>query len=124
MISPEDMVSSEDEPLSSDSAAYAEALGAALDALQDALQWQLTDARWAAVEQILDAMQAALESHDLEALVAATTDLELAGPLRLLKIGTKEPPVQPQPRTRDRLNQMVDSIGGAKPTGRSRPSKA
>jgi hypothetical protein len=122
MVSPEDMVSPEEQPLSSDSAAYAAALGEALDALQDASQWQLTDAKWAAVEQILDAMQAALDSHDLEALATATTDLELAGPLRLIKIGTK--PVEPPPPTRDRLNRMVDSIGGAKPTDRSRPSKA
>jgi hypothetical protein len=123
MISPEDTVSPEEQPLSSDSAAYAAALGDALDALQEASQWQLTDAKWAAVEQILDAMQTALESRDLEALVAATTDLELAGPLRLLKIGTKQP-VEAPPPTRDRLNRMVDSLGGAKPADRSRRSKA
>lgn len=120
MVSPEDMVSQEEQPLSSDSAAYAAALGEALDALQDASQWQLTDTRWAAIEQILDAMQAALESRDLDALVAATTDLEFAGPLRLIKIGAK--PVEPPPPTRDRLNRLVDSLSGAKPTDRGRRS--
>jgi hypothetical protein len=88
----------------------AEVQAEALDVLSDALQWQLADARWQVIEQILNAMDAALETGDTEALAVATADLELAGPLRILPIGP--PPVGPTPKARDLLNKMVYSLGG------------
>ena len=91
----------------------------ALDVISDALQWRLADARWQAVEQVLVAMDAALTAGDLAALAAATADLELAGPLRITRIGT--PPVlPPPPPIRDRLNQLVYSLDGM-PAAKQQP---
>ena len=52
----------------------------ALDVLSDALSWRLAGPRWAAIEQVLAAMDAALAAGDVAALATATADLELAGP--------------------------------------------
>jgi len=82
----------------------------ALDALSDAAAWQLAEARWQAIERILVAMDAALASGDVDALAAATADLELAGPLRIIPIGP--PPTGPPPAVRDLLNKLVHSLGG------------
>lgn len=81
----------------------------ALDVLSDALLWQLAEERWQPIEQILTAMDAALAHGDMDALAAATADLELAGPLRLIPIG---PAVGPTPKARDLLNRLVHSLGG------------
>ena len=83
----------------------------ALDVLSDALSWQLAGRRWAAIEQVLAAMDAALAAGDVTALATATTDLELAGPVRVTRIGA-DPVVPPPPATRDRLNRLVHSLGG------------
>lgn len=83
----------------------------ALDVVSNALRWQLADARWQAIEQVLTAMDAALAADDLAALTAATADLELAGPLRITRIGAT-PVVPPPPPVRDRLNRLVYSLGG------------
>jgi hypothetical protein len=112
------MVSSEPQPLRSDSVADAAARGDALDALLDASQWDLTETRWVAIEQILDAMQAALASGDRDAFVAATTDLELAGPFRIIRIGAG--PVKPPPQVRERLNWLVHALDGTGPDDRDR----
>ena len=95
----------------------------ALDVVSDALQWQLADARWQAIEQMLAAMAAALEVDDLEALAAATADLELAGPLRITRIGAT-PIVPPPPPIRDRLNRLVHSLGGTVVSGREEAERA
>jgi hypothetical protein len=83
----------------------------ALDIVSDALRWQLADKRWAVIEQVLAAMEAALADGDVEALQAAATDLELSGPVRITRIGAT-PVVPPPPVVRDRLNQLVHSLGG------------
>ena len=53
-------------------------------------------------------MDAALTSGDMDELAAATADLELAGPLRIIPIG---PAVGPTPAARDLLNKLVHSLG-------------
>lgn len=83
----------------------------ALDVISDALEWRLAEARWQAIEQVLSAMEAALEADNMDALAAATADLELAGPLRITRIGAT-PVVPPTTPVRDRLNQLVHSLGG------------
>jgi hypothetical protein len=84
----------------------------ALDVISDALQWRLTNARWEAIAQVLAAMAAALAEGDVAALSAATADLELAGPLRLVKIdATSVVPAPPQ--IRERMNRLVHSLSGA-----------
>jgi hypothetical protein len=99
---------------STDSAAIdgaAEVRAEALDLLKDALHWHLAEARWQAIEHVLITMDAALTVSDLAALAAATADLELAGPLRITRIGAT-PVVPPPPPIRDRLNRLVYVLGG------------
>jgi CATRA-associated small protein len=83
----------------------------ALDVVQAALGWHLTGARWQAVDQALTAMAEALETGDLDALVAATAELELDGPVRLTPI-TAALVTRPASPIRDRLNRLVYSLGG------------
>jgi hypothetical protein len=95
----------------------------ALDVISDALQWQLAGPRWQAIEQVLAAMDAALAAGDLTALTAATADLELAGPLRITRIGA-DPVVPPPPRVRDRLNRLLHSLDGMPGAKQEEPSPA
>jgi hypothetical protein len=88
----------------------ASARAEALDAVSEAQQWQLADARWQVVEQVLVAMDAALAAGDVQALMAATAELELAGPLRLTRISVAA--VAAPPQVRGLLNRMVYSLGG------------
>jgi hypothetical protein len=105
------MVSPGGPPANSDSGDGADVRAEALDVVSDALQWRLADARWQVIEQVLIAMDAALAAADLDALAAATADLELSGPLRITRIGAT-PVVPPTPPVRDLLNRLVFSLGG------------
>jgi hypothetical protein len=97
-------------PERSSSGIIAETRAEALDVLSDALQWQLSEARWRAIEQILITMNAAMETGDMAALAAATADLELAGPLRIIPIGP--PPAGPTREARYLLNKLVHALDG------------
>jgi hypothetical protein len=95
----------------------------ALDVVFDALHWRLADARWQTIEQVLIAMDAALAAGDLDALAAASADLELAGPLRITRIGAT-PVVPPAPPVRDLLNRLVYSLGGIPAAPQHEPEDA
>ena|SRR5712691_10602314 len=82
--------------------------GDALDVLYDAIQWQLTAARWESIEQILLAMDAALASGDMRAFAAAASDLELAGPMRISRIGHS---VGPPPAVLTLQGKLVHTLG-------------
>jgi hypothetical protein len=105
------MVFPDEPPASTDSGNDFDARAEALDVVSDALQWRLAEARWQAIEQVLIAMDAALAAGNVDALAAATADLELAGPLRITRIGAT-PVVPPAPAVRARLNRLVHSLGG------------
>ena len=92
----------------------------ALDVISDALRWRLVAQRWHAIEEVLAAMDAALAANDLQALAAATADLELAGPLRITPIGSP-PVVPPPPPVRDRLNRLVTSLGDRPAVAKEEP---
>lgn len=92
----------------------------ALDVIFDAHQWRLATAQWGRIERMLDAMISALEADDLSALAAVTADLELAGPLRITRIGTV-PAVPPPPPVRDQLNRLVHILGEASAVDRREP---
>lgn len=104
------MTSADESPPGGESGSDANVRAEALEVVSDALQWRLADARWQAIEQVLVAMDTAVESSDMEALLAATADLELMGPLRITRIGDI-PAVPPVPPVRDRLNRLVHSLG-------------
>jgi hypothetical protein len=78
--------------------------------VEDALEWRLHPSRWERIAPIVAALTEALEHGDREALVTATADLELAGPLRITRIGD-DPLVPPPPPVRDRLNRLVHTLG-------------
>lgn len=94
----------------------------ALDVISDALSWRLAGTRWAAIEQVLAAMDAALATGDVVALAAATTDLELACLMRITRIGAVAV-VPPSPAVRDRLNQLVHSLGGVSAADQPEPGQ-
>jgi hypothetical protein len=108
-------------PPRSEAGAFAEARAEALDVVSDALQWRLNETRWQSLERILAAMDAASAAGDTAALMAATADLELAGPVRLTRIGAA-PAVPPPAAVRDRLNRLVHSLGGALAQEREDPA--
>jgi hypothetical protein len=90
----------------------------ALDVLGDLLEWQLAPQRWERVEQIVVAMAEALAAGDADGLREATAELELAGPVRVTRIGAT--PLVPAPeRVRDRANHLVHSLGGTPPNART-----
>jgi hypothetical protein len=105
------MVSPDEPQLRPDSGNGAEARAQALEVVQDALQWRLAAERWRAMEQVLITLEAALRAGDSGAVAAATADLELAGPLRVTRIGAT-PMVPALPPVRDRLNRLVHTLGG------------
>jgi len=98
-------------PLSGESSEIAAVRADALRAASDALEWRLTGERWLTIQQVVAAMAAALETDDLDALKAATAELELVGPVRIVRIGTP-PVVPPPPQVRDRLNRLVYTLDG------------
>jgi hypothetical protein len=77
--------------------------------LQQVANWELAASRWDRVSGVLDAMQAALGSEDAEALAAAVIDLELAGPVRIVRIGSKQPSAPP-PLIRERVNELIHGL--------------
>jgi hypothetical protein len=97
--------------------AIAEAKLAALDVLTDVLQWRLSEARWTRVTEIVQSIDKALSAGDLTALVAATIDLELAGPVRIIRVGAT-PQVPASPPVRERVNRLVYSLTGDAGTDR------
>lgn len=94
----------------------------ALEVLIEALQWRLTEACWQSIDQSLIAMDTALMASDPAALAAATADVEIAGPVRITKIG--DPQVEPPPPVRDRINRLVHSLGAVQEPQRPKPKDA
>ncbi len=81
----------------------------ALDVLTDALQWRLTEARWAAFRTAVGTLAAALRAGDGEAVRAAVAELELLGPVRATPIGRE--PVVPAPEpVREEINELVHAL--------------
>lgn len=85
----------------------------ALDVLQDALVWRLTGGRWRAVEQALEAIAGALAAGDSTVFRAAVCDLELAGPVRAVRVEDASTLPAPQ-RVRERINELVHTLDGSR----------
>jgi|HubBroStandDraft_5_1064220.scaffolds.fasta_scaffold246073_2 hypothetical protein len=84
--------------------------------LEDLLTMELSPARWEGVAGILEALAAEVAAGDLSNLAEATIQLELAGPVRLTRIGAM-PTEPPPPRVRERINQLVHSLSGKEVNG-------
>jgi hypothetical protein len=89
--------------------AAAEARVEVLDVLRDLLVWQLAPPRWPEMGRIVESIATALAGGNLDALRAATADLELASPVRITRIGAT-PVVPAPPPLRERVNHLVHSL--------------
>jgi hypothetical protein len=80
-----------------------------LDVLDDVTQWRLASQRWQQVYDLLGAITDALASGDIDALRVATGELELAGPVRITRIGAT--PADPPPDdVQERVNHLKHSL--------------
>jgi hypothetical protein len=59
----------------------------AIRALSQVPDWELTATKWEQLRGMLDTLAAAAGEADADAIALATTDLELAGPMRITPIG-------------------------------------
>lgn len=81
-----------------------------LDIVSDAIQWRLPEARWAGIEDQVQAVHDALQADDLVALEVSLGDLELSAPLRITPIGGV-PTVPATPRLRNLAERVVHDLG-------------
>ena len=83
----------------------------ALSVLQDILGWKLSPARWEGIAGSVEALAAYLDLGDMAAAREIVIQLELAGPVRITRIGAV--PAQPAPRpVRERVNQLIHRLSG------------
>jgi CATRA-Associated Small Protein len=81
----------------------------ALDVLHDVLEWKTTPEAWRHIARVLQVMADAISAGDPDVLAAGTADLELASPLRVMRIG--ETMVKSAPRSlRERVNHLIHSL--------------
>jgi CATRA-associated small protein len=83
----------------------------AVHVLADLLLLELSPARWEGIAGILEALAAEVAVSDLSNLGEATIQLELAGPVRITRIGAL-PTEPPPPRVRERINQLIHTLSG------------
>ncbi len=99
-----------------------ETLEDALDVLGDLHQWRLPSPRWEQIGSILDRMGQAFAAGDDEGLRDATSQLELHGPVRANRIGTKDVN-GPDPSVTERQNRLIDEIGKVVPLPPAGPAE-
>jgi hypothetical protein len=97
------------ESLAADPQARAEAA----ELLADVLDWRLPANRWAEVGQLVSVLAAASAEDSAVALREAMMELELAGPVRVTRIGAADeaqqgPPPEP---VRERVNRLIYALG-------------
>jgi hypothetical protein len=103
----------------------------ALSVLRDLLSWELSEARWEGIAGSVEALAAYLDLGDLADAREMVIQLELAGPVRITRIGAV-PSQPPPPRVRERVNQLIHRLSGGerqaasvKPDdGKERPAEA
>lgn len=88
----------------------ADTLADALDVLAEVPAWKLSPQRWDQVLAVLDRMAAAFRGGDAQELRDAVADLELSGPTRIQRVGTKETTGTPD-QVVGRLGALVHSLG-------------
>jgi hypothetical protein len=91
------------------SALDAELRADVLDVLDDVAQWRLAPQRWQQVYELLGAITEALAGADVDALRDAAGNLELAGPVRITRIGAT-PAVRLPDDVQERVNHLKHSL--------------
>lgn len=95
-----------------DATRKAEVYSEALEILGSVLTWHMLRQRWTHAGQAVDALAVAVAADDLPAIVRAIADLELLGPVRLIRIGESDedkPQTPPEP-VRDRVNRLIHEL--------------
>ena len=82
-----------------------------LSVLQDMLSWRLSTARWDAIAGSVEALATYLDLGDLAGARDIVIQLELAGPVRITRIGAV-PSQPPPPPVRERVNQLIHRLTG------------
>jgi hypothetical protein len=88
----------------------------AVSVLENVLGWELAPARWDRLAETIDIAGAAEAAGDLNALREATIQLELSGPVWVIRIGSPST-VPPPPPLRERVTDLIHSLRGAGPDG-------
>jgi hypothetical protein len=83
--------------------------GDALQVLEYILKLELAPARWERLAGLIEIAIDAEAAGDTDGLRQATIELELAGPVRVIRIGDA-PAVPPPPRVRERVNYLVHEL--------------
>jgi hypothetical protein len=83
----------------------------AVSVLQDVLSWRLSTARWDVIAGSVEALATYLDLGDLAAARDIVIQLELAGPVRITRIGAV-PSQPPPPPVRDRVNHLIYRLSG------------
>lgn len=89
--------------------AAAEERANALEVLGNILRLQLTPARWDRIAAIMDVAIAAEAAADLDGVWQATDELDLIGPIRVVRIGGT-PIVPPPPPVRERVEALQAAL--------------
>ncbi|MFC8849198.1 MULTISPECIES: CATRA system-associated protein [unclassified Micromonospora] len=77
--------------------------------LREAQGWRLTEGKWQEVGRLIADLEKALADGDNAALRRVLDTLEVAGEVRITRIGASMPQPVP-PRLRDRLNRLVHEL--------------
>ena len=77
--------------------------------LQDLVLWEMSPQRWERVDELLQRINDAYAARDATELRAATAELEISGPVRILRIGSKQSTGIP-PMTLERRNTLIHSL--------------
>ncbi|MFF3503845.1 CATRA system-associated protein [Streptomyces sp. NPDC003247] len=92
---------------------------AALVVLRDVRLWRLPPDRWERLAGLLDTAAGALRAGDADRFDQATVELELAGPVRITRIGDphrgsprESVPAPAPPPVRERLNHLIHTLSG------------
>ncbi|MEV5822393.1 CATRA system-associated protein [Micromonospora harpali] len=78
--------------------------------LREAQGWRLTDGKWQEVGRLVEDVEKALAGGDAAALRRLTDTLEVAGEVRITRIGAASTPQPVPPPIRDRLNRLVHQL--------------
>ncbi len=83
--------------------------GAAIEVLEYIVQLEMTPARWERLTELIDIAIQAATAGDRDGLRQATVELELAGPVRITRIGDS-PSVPPPQGVRERVNHLIHAL--------------
>ncbi len=83
-----------------------------VETLEHVLRLKLAEARWERLAELIEIAIEAQTAGDLDGLKQAADQLELAGPVRVTRIGGDDP-IPPPAEIRERANELIYSLQSA-----------